>query len=44
MFKKKEFTISLKDAIRILEALEFCASWDKTEIYYELKLWVDNQK
>lgn len=44
MFEKKEFVISRKDAVRIVEALEFSADWDKTEIYYELKEWVDDQE
>jgi hypothetical protein len=42
-FQKKEFTISAKDAARICDALEFAASWDKTEIYYKLKDWVDGK-
>lgn len=42
--EKKEFTINAKDAARIIDALEFASSWDKTEIYYELKNWVDGDK
>lgn len=38
--EKKTFEVSAKDAKRICEALEFCADWDKTEIYYELKNWL----
>ena len=41
MFEKKEFVISRKDAVRIVEALEFSADWDKNEIYYELKEWIE---
>jgi hypothetical protein len=40
-FVKKQFTISVKDALRVIDALELAASWDKTEIYYELKNFVD---
>jgi hypothetical protein len=39
-FEKKEFIISAKDAARICDALEFAASWDKTDIYYKLKDWI----
>lgn len=42
-FEKKEFVISAKDAKRICEALEFDASWDKTEIYYLLKDWLSEE-
>lgn len=41
---KRDFQISLKEAERICEALELAASWDKTEIYYKLKEWVDEHK
>jgi hypothetical protein len=43
-FEKKEFVISAKDAARIIDALEFAASWDKTQIFYELKDWLDGVK
>lgn len=43
-FENKEFTISAKDAARIIDALELAASWDKTQVYYELKNWVDGDK
>jgi hypothetical protein len=43
-FEKKEFVISAKDAKRICEALEFDASWDKTEIYYVLKNWLEGKE
>jgi len=38
---KRQFEISVKDAKRICDALEFCSDWDKTEIYYKLKEWVN---
>lgn len=41
---KKEFTISESDAKRIVDSLEFSADWDKTEIYYKLKFWLDERK
>lgn len=41
MIKKKEFSINIRDAQRIMESLEFSADFDKTEIYYKLKEWVD---
>ena len=43
-FEKKEFSISAKDAKRICDALEFCADFDKTEIYYKLKFWLDGDE
>lgn len=42
-FEKKEFVISAKDAARICDALEFAAAWDKTEIYYMLRDWLDGK-
>lgn len=36
--------IKISDAKRIVEALEFDASWDKTEIYYQLKEWLEKSK
>lgn len=42
---KKQFTISLRDAKRICDGLELAASWDKTEIYYQLLEWIkENEK
>lgn len=41
--EKKEFTISRRDAERVVESLELAASWDKTEIYYKLKQWLEDQ-
>lgn len=35
--------ISLRDARRICDALELSAQWDKTEIYYVLKDWIDRE-
>ena len=35
--------ISLKDARRICEGLELSAQWDKTEIYYILKDWIQRE-
>lgn len=43
MLKKKEFVITIRDAKRIIDSLEFSADFDKTEIYYELKQWVDQE-
>lgn len=43
-FEKKEFTISRRDAERIVDGLELAAAWDKTEIYYQLKDWLDKDK
>lgn len=43
-FERKEFNILAKDAKRICEALEFDASWDKTEIYYQLKNWLEGKE
>ena len=42
-FEKKDFTISAKDAARICDGLELAASWDKTEIYYQLKNWLEGK-
>lgn len=44
---KKVFEISLRDAKRICDGLELAASWDKTEIYYQLLNWIkeiENEK
>ena len=41
---RKQFNISLRDAKRIVDGLELAASWDKTEIYYELKNWIDENE
>ena len=38
--KTQTFEISFKDAKRIIDGLELNASWDKTEIYYELVKFV----
>lgn len=35
--------ISLREARRICDALELSAQWDKTEIYYVLKDWIDRE-
>ena len=43
-FEKKEFVINAKDAARIIDALEFTSSWDKTDIYYKLKNWLDGSE
>lgn len=43
-FEKKEFILSAKDAARVCDALEFAASWDKTEIYYKLKFWIEGKE
>jgi len=43
LFQKKEFAISAKDAARICDALEFVASCGKTEIYHQLKEWIDGK-
>lgn len=43
-WEKKLFEISAKDAKRICDALEFDASWDKTEIYYKLKGWIGQKE
>jgi hypothetical protein len=43
MLKKKEFVINIRDANRIVAALEFSADFDKTEIYYEIKQWVEQE-
>lgn len=43
MLKEKEFVITIRDAKRIIDSLEFSADFDKTEIYYELKQWVDQE-
>jgi hypothetical protein len=37
---RKTFDLSLRDAKRIVDGLELAASWDKTEIYYQLKDWI----
>lgn len=42
-FETKEFMISANDAARICDALEFAASWDKTDIYYKLKNWIEGK-
>lgn len=42
-FDRKKFNVSAKDAKRVVDALEFDASCDKTEIYYELKNWLDGE-
>jgi len=41
MMDKKSFEITKKEAERILDALELAATWDKTQIYYKLKDWLD---
>jgi hypothetical protein len=41
---KKNFDISQSDARKIVDALEFCASWDKVSIYYDLKKWIKEQE
>ena len=41
---KKDFAISRKDAKRIIDGLELASSWDKTEIYYRLKEWLEEEK
>lgn len=41
LFEKRNFEINRRDAERIVEGLELAASWDKTEIYYELKRWLE---
>jgi hypothetical protein len=41
---KKDFNISLRDARRICDGLELAASWDKTSIYYDLKVWIEQQE
>ncbi len=38
---KASFDISARDAKRICDGLELSASWDKTEIYYKLKRWLE---
>lgn len=43
-YEKELFEISVADAIRIIDGLELAASWDKTEIYYKLKDWLENEK
>lgn len=40
MLIKKEFSINIKDAKRLVDSLEFTADFDKTDIYYHLKEWV----
>jgi len=42
-FDRKDFAISRKDAERIVDGLELAASWDKTEIYYQLKNWLEEE-
>jgi hypothetical protein len=42
-FEKKDFVLSVSDATRICEALEFSATWDKTEVYYKLKNWIEGK-
>ena len=37
----KDFPITIKDAKRLVDSLEFTADFDKTKIYYKLKSWVD---
>jgi hypothetical protein len=37
---KKEFTINQADAERVVEALEYSSTWDKTEVYYQLYSWL----
>lgn len=44
MMKKQDFSINIRDAKRIIESLEFSADFDKTDIYYKLKIWVDSVK
>jgi hypothetical protein len=41
---KKNFQISLRDAKRVVNGLELAAAWDKTEIYYLLKDWIDQEE
>lgn len=41
---KKTFEISLRDARRICDGLEPAASWDKTEIYYQLLYWIKEKE
>lgn len=43
-WQKQSFSISKKDSKRIVEALEFCGDWDKTEIYYKLSAWLREEK
>lgn len=43
-FLKQDFTINIKDAKRIVDSLEFTADYDKTEIYYSLKKFVESAK
>lgn len=43
-FERREFTINRRDAERILDGLELAASWDKTEIYYQLKDWLKEDR
>lgn len=43
-FEKKDFTINARDAARICDALEFASSWDKTDIYYKLKNWLEGKE
>lgn len=44
LVKKKSFEISMKDAIRLVDSLEFTADFDKTDIYYKLHEWIREVK
>jgi len=41
---KVVFYISARDAERICDGLELAATWDKTEIYYQLKDWLREEE
>lgn len=43
MLLKNQFNISITDARRIVASLEFTADFDKTEIYYQLRNWLDKE-